>query len=276
LSESQIGNFASRVNLNEGDILIGLRVNLDSSGKLENNYMTLAALAGNDAIWSVFENEWDKILSSHSPSATYVHMKELCPRMREFDWRRGWTAQNTFGLVNECLKFMSGLDKERFRMFYCAIDLAARRKLILEDYDIPEPVEMCNQWVSEFILHWYFFEYPGIVGSIHYFFDASEPFKEPFEKKWISEKERTNDLEVYNQWSLVEEVAGVEMRKVPGVQAADILAWSVNRENTVPEGFPGSMHAFLMRQIIPSFSIVFDEQRMRRDFSLRKPRITTL
>jgi len=169
--------------------------------------------------------------------------------------------------------YMSHLDKNRFRMFYCAIDLEAWRKLKVENYDLPEPVEMCNEFVSEFVLRWYFFTYPGIVGSVRYFFDRNEPFKGPFENKWNAEKDRAEDLGAVNEWSLLEEVAAVDMRMVPGIQAADILAWSVNREKTAIEGLPGSARALLMKQIIPSYSVEWDEKKMKEKYKPRVPRI---
>jgi hypothetical protein len=253
------------MHLHDGDIFVVMRTYLDSSGKIDDTYMTLAAFAGNDETWNEFETEWDKILSNHTPPAKYIHMKELARQIKEFDWRRGWNVTNSFGLVNKCLMYMQHLHKKRFQMFYCAIDLEARRKLMAETYQIPDPVEMCNSFCSEIVLAWYLKYYAGVINpmapTLHYFFDKDEYFKQPFEEKWGMETKKAEAKGEWTPWSLIKEVSAVDMRDVPGVQAADALAWGVNRENT-SEG-PGRLLAHLMRHVIPSRSIVFDEEKMR-------------
>lgn len=101
--------------------MIAIRAYLDSSGKLENDYMTLAAMAATDSMWGEVETEWGRILSGHSPKATYVHRREICHQIEGFDRKFGWTNENAFGLSNKCLAYLSQLDKKRFSIFYCAI-----------------------------------------------------------------------------------------------------------------------------------------------------------
>jgi hypothetical protein len=268
---SKIGKLAYRMSLRDEDILIAIRAFLDGSGKFTDDYVTLAAFAGNDDIWAEFETEWDRILTGHTPRADYIHMRELVRQIDGFDWRHGWNVTNSFGLVTKCLMYMQHLDKKRFRMFYCAVDLAAWRKLKAETYELPEPIELCNRFCSELVLGWYFVKHPDILdpmnGAIHYFFDKDEPYKQVFEDKWKSETGKIDASKGdWSVWNLVKEVAAVEMRKVPGIQAADILAWSVNRENTSIEGSPGRMLLYIMQQVIPSGFIVWDEERMRQHF----------
>jgi endo-1,4-beta-D-glucanase Y len=71
-------------------------------------------------------------------------MRELAFQVEGFDKSLGWNDSNAFGLSNKCLMHMSYQDKKRFRIFYCAVDLKAWRKLKAETYQIPEPVELCN------------------------------------------------------------------------------------------------------------------------------------
>ena len=122
--------------------MIALRAYLDSSGKLENDYMVLAAIAGNDQMWEEFEEAWDKILAAHTPKATYVHMREIAHQTKGFDRKLGWDDNSAFGLSNNCLVYMSHLDKKRFRLFYCAVDLIAWRKLRAETYQMPSPIDI--------------------------------------------------------------------------------------------------------------------------------------
>lgn len=254
---SKIGNLAYRVNLRDQDVLIAIRAYLDSSGILDDNYLTLAAFAGNDELWREFENEWNRILKNHVPPAKYVHMKELARQIDGFDWRLGWNMDNSFGLVIKCLMYVQHLDKKRFRMFYCAIDLAAWRKLKAETYQLPNPLELGNQFCSEMVMNWYLLMHPEVFdpesAAMHYFFDRGDIFKQPFEDKW---KMETSNLDRskgdWTIWSTIKEVCSVDMKDVPGVQASDILAWSVNKENTAKGDVPGKMLSEIMRAVIPS------------------------
>lgn len=258
------------MNIGEDDLLIALRAYLDSSGKIANDYMTLAAFAGNDEMWGEFETEWAKILDNYTPKAKYVHMREIAHQIKGFDRKLGWTPEKAFGLSNQCLIYMSHLDKKRFRMFYCAVDLKAWRKLRAETYPLPSPIELCNQFCSEFVMMWYMHLYPDIVNlrtdTIKYFFDSGEPFKVPFEHKWNTEKKTAKAMGVWNVWQLIEQVSSVEMRKVPGVQAADILAWAVNREKTAAAGKNGTFLRHIMQQVIPASYVLWDEANMRKHF----------
>jgi len=136
---SRLGQCSARV---KDELLIALRAYLDSSGKLENDYMVLAAIAGNDQMWEEFEEAWDKILAAHTRKATYVHMREIAHQTKGFDGKLGWDDNSAFGLSNNCLVYMSHLDKKRFRLFYCAVDLIAWRKLRAETYQMPSPIDI--------------------------------------------------------------------------------------------------------------------------------------
>ena len=81
--------------------MIALRAYLDSSGKLEDNWMTLAAIAAPDEIWAELEAAWDKILQGHTPKGSYIHMKEVIRLEKAFNSNLGWTHDNAFGLVNK-------------------------------------------------------------------------------------------------------------------------------------------------------------------------------
>lgn len=269
-AQSKIGKCSGRVNIAGGELLIALRAYLDSSGKLESNYLTLAAVAATDEIWSSFETEWARILETHTPKASYIHMRELAFQVEGFDKDLGWTEQNAFNLSNKCLIYMSHLDKKRFRVFYCMVDLKAWRKLRAETYQIPEPVEMCNAYCSETVIGWYLKHYPDIItphtDSVKYFFDRSEYFFQPFFNKWNEKKDIAEKTGEWTPWRTIEQVTPVEMKKTPGVQAADIVAWAVNREHTVRDGQNASHLAKIIRGVLPSLSVVWDEDKMRQQF----------
>jgi len=250
--------------------LIALRSYLDSSGKLESDYMTLAAVVANEDMWKDFEFNWDKILSEHTPKATYIHMRELVHQADGFDSKLGWNNDNAFALVNKCLIHLSRMDKKRFNMFYCAVDLKAWRKLRSQNYQMPEPIEMCTRYCAEMVIPWYWKNYPGTKDvhrdSIRYFFDRNEYFKHPFENKWNAEVDNAERTGRRSPWQFIKQVSSVDMKYVPGVQAADIVAWAVNRQQTVEHGKKAKYMANIMRDVIPSWKVIWDEGHMRKHF----------
>jgi Protein of unknown function (DUF3800) len=253
--------------------LIALRAYLDSSGKLEDEWITLAAVASTDEIWELLETEWDKIMRGHTPQGSYIHMKEVYRLEKAFDKSLGWNHDNAFGLVNKCLVVMSHLPKDRFRVFYCSVHLAAWQKLRAETYQMPDPVEMCNTFCSEFILTWYALHYnPKTLimdprsDSVRYYFDKNEYFFQPFYDKWKLETNTSDATGRWSVWNAIEAVVPVEMRKTPGIQAADIIAWGRNRETFAKEGDIASHLAHILRQVTPTSYVIWDEAKLRQQY----------
>jgi len=153
-------------------------------------------------------------------------------------------------------------------MFYCAVDLEAWRKLKAETYEMPTPVELCNKYCSETVVTWYLMAHPGVIDpvrSIQYFFDQDEYFKAPFEEKWRHETKRARRLRAWNPWNSIVGITTADMRSIPGIQAADMVAYGVNRELTKGTG-PYSQMPNIMRQVIPHYYKVWDEEALRQEF----------
>jgi hypothetical protein len=271
-ARSVLGSYSGRVNISEDDILIALRAYFDSSGKLEDDWMTLAGIATTDAIWQELEKAWDAILDEHTPKGSYVHMKEIFRLEKGFDKKLGWTHETAFGLSNKCLMYMSHLPKDKVRVFYSSVDLRAWRKLRAETYQMPEPVQLCNEYCSEFVLTWYAaFLCPSEVvdpqtDSIRYFFDRNEYFFKPFFEKWNYERNQSEATGNWSIWNVVDEVAPVEMKKTPGIQAADIIAWGRNRETFTKEGDIASHLMYIIRKVIPMSGVIWNEAKLREQF----------
>jgi Protein of unknown function (DUF3800) len=252
-------------------LLIALRAYFDSSGKLEDNWMTLAAIAAPESIWMEFEKVWTEILDNHTPKGSYIHVREVYRLEKAFDRNLGWDHDNAFGLVNKCLVYISSLPKDQLRAFYCSIDLLAWRKLRAETYQTPDPIDLCNTFCSEFVLTWYGFVYPATLidpktDSVRYFFDRDEYFFQPFHDKWNRGRIQSLATGRWSIWNAIDEVASVEMKKTPGIQAADIVAWGRNRETFAKEGDTASHLAHILRQVIPTSYVIWNEAKMNQHF----------
>jgi hypothetical protein len=107
-------------------------------------------------------------------------------------------------------------------------------------------------------------DYPGLIHSAHYFFDISEPFKAPFEERWKKEKDNQFDITGMREWwSVIKTVTTADMREKPAMQAADLLAWSTNRNYAGTSDSAFKHCEPVMKTIIPSSWVVFDEANLR-------------
>ena len=61
-------------------------------------------------------------------------------------------------------------------------------------------------------------------------------------------------------------MAPAEMKKTPGIQAADMIAWYTNREQVAEAGAKGKHFAHIARQVVPSFGQIWTEARLKEQF----------
>ncbi len=195
-------------------------------------------------------------------------MREANALEREFLPRNGWNRKKVESLITDLLMYLQTVDKKKLCMFACTVNVADRDKLKYEGHQIPEVVEICNEWCSKMALNWYVAEYPGLVTEMHYFFDQGEPFKEHFEKLWKRERARTLEPSPdYLFWSLIKTVTTADMRDKPGLQAADLFAWATNRnESKVGQRF--KLLSSLMKHIIPWKTVFCDEKKLKELYKL--------
>lgn len=258
--------------MGERDILIAMRAYLDSSGKPErkHGYLTLAAVAANDDKWKQFEIDWKSILIHHDPPAEYIHMREVLRLIDGFDPSLGWDIKSAIDAVYQCISYMSHMDKKSIRIFYCSVDLEAWRKLRTETYQMPDPVDICNTFCSEQVVGWHLISAPVILDTetdkLSYFFDRSEPFEPRFRERWNLERDLSKKLGTTTIWDMITDIGPVAMEDTPGVQAADIIAWARNRETFKKPGDIGHELAQQILQVIPSYSIVWDEEKLRQQY----------
>jgi len=117
------------------------------------------------------------------------------------------------------------------------------------------------------IFVWYIDKYPEVLNlhgdKLEMFFDRGEPFKGSFEKRWRAESQKYKQTKVWNSWQLISRISSVDMKAVPGLQAADILAWAVNRDASISKG-KGKFFRHIMHHVIPASFAVWDEALLRR------------
>ncbi len=258
LAKSKMGGCGASANVDPAGVFIAVRAYLDGSGKKHEKRLTLAAFAAQDGLWAQLEEDWRQVLDRHPLKPRYIHMKELCPLRGEFDKAKGWTQEQAFGLVNSMLMFLQVFDKQEFQMYYCTIDLVARRKLLAEGYSIPGAVEICNEYCAETVMKahirktWEKDRLAKGAEEMVFVFDTGEDFYGHFMQKWKREQKRFRREGGFNAWNVITDVhTTTRMKELPGLQAADVLAWAVNREHTAEDGAAGKMHAHIMMTCPP-------------------------
>ena len=183
----------------------------DGSGKSDDPFcglLTLAGYAAPPAVWPAFEARWEEILRKHGEQR--IHMKE--PRYREKPV-----------LIAELLDTIDRASHLGMRSVAATVDLTAYRKLSGQRHS---PGRICVQFCIG--------ELPEHADSISCFFDRGEEFFKEVNSQW----EREKPYAEWPQLAKVRKLGLVPGRDVPGVQAADLLAWYANRAATKSDQDP--------------------------------------
>jgi hypothetical protein len=222
--------------------------------------VSLAGFAFDDCFEGEFNAGWNAALSRDAlrPKAPYLHMKEMRQKSGIFGHGAGWNDDKRAKLIMDLLYFMRTLDKKRFRMFGCSIDLRAHREAIASGAVLASPIKICNHFVPQLALAWYIQEFPGVISWAHYYFDANEPFRHCFEQLWLKKKrDRLDHTANREAFQLIKSVGVVDAKDNPAMQAADLLAWALNRNLTAEEGDFMKHLAHVVTQIIPNYTAYF-------------------
>jgi hypothetical protein len=238
----------------------------DDKDMSKSRYITLAGFATDDAIWAKFDEGWNAILhdTSKHPHADYLHMRELKAGTGQYSWRNGWNLTKKADMIIQLIIHMQTFDKERFRMFIVSVDLEEHRRYSNMGYKLPYPEEICVKMSPEICLEWYYRHYPDVVQSAHFFFDEQEPFRDIFERhRWIERSKLFQPGNFAHIWQMVKTNATASLKDKPGLQAADLMAWSTNRELLRDDGELFKYYAHFLRQVVPSYSSVIGEKEFR-------------
>jgi len=106
----------------------------------------------------------------------------------------------------------------------------------------------------------------GPEDLLNFVFDRSEDFHNPFSEKINKEKGIAEQSGKQSIWQFVDSITEGEMKTTPGIQAPDILAWGVNRQNTALEGREGKHLAYILKQLVMCTWKECDEDALRKEF----------
>ena len=189
--------------------------------------LTLCAVAGTDIQWRNFDSRWDKLRSKLD--FPYIHVTDMLAAAPPFTKENGWSRSRVNSTLSECVSLI-GDCKARPENQYNHGILPFSVTVILRDFQkilakVPQLrtpelnavnycVQMCGYWS----------DYIG-VNRLALTFDRNEPFKGHVCDRWNNKRARREE----SIWKYVTQVAEANSEEVPGLQVADLIAWSVGK-----------------------------------------------
>lgn len=205
-------------------LAITLKVYCDGSGKSKEvkcRFLTLAGIMASDDYWREFESKWETVLEKYS--VPYSHMRKLLRGEEPF---HGWRDRTKQLFVGDLLNVLGTLDHRDLVASTLTINLDDYRQLAIGGNRIRPAEAVCGDYVMT-----HAFRHPRFSeGRAEILFDRGESFIKYVERIWSRNKDNASSWASY-----VVTVAPADMKKVLPIQAADLLAWSANRENTSKE-----------------------------------------
>lgn len=204
-----------------------LTICLDGSGKDSDpsaRFVTLAGVAAEEEGWKWLDTKWAQILSKHPRKPQYLHMVEAMGLRDSF---KDWTEAEVTTLVTElCLLTAEIHNRSLFQGFRFTMDNGAHRKWkTIGDLDkIPKNIAL---GMFHRAARWYIETLPTekVARPFVLLFDRNEPYMDEVRHEWQIGAKASE----FPWWGMISSIAPVEMQKTPGVQVADMLAWSTNR-----------------------------------------------
>ncbi len=217
-----------------GHLQITVKAYCDGSGHNDRNshFVTLAACIAAPDVWTDFEAHWAAILNKHG--CPPLHMADARQGRGDFEgWRQRQVNSLVIDLLNQCFTEIVGSHRNDFTSATCTVNLADYRRAAERFPGVLShtPEELCTHHVATTTLSMLPNDDASPInvaegsGGVEIFFDRNEPFQHYIQKEW--EKRKGN-------WygdvvSRIMTIAPADYRNVIGLQAADFIAWHVNR-----------------------------------------------
>ncbi|HEX5432508.1 MAG TPA: DUF3800 domain-containing protein [Bryobacteraceae bacterium] len=205
-----------------------LKSYLDSGNQADSTQyeiLTLAALVGLKNHWADFHREWKKVLKHHK--APWLHTTDAVSFHGPFDRKHGWNRDKVDALIDDCvsvIEHIAAISNVRvgLRLIRVSVLLKDHQTAVKQDPDLGTPEQICAIQSAALC-----FGYGVYIGAdqFEFVFDQNERFCGNVLDRWKNKKSRNSD----QIWKQVVSVSEADMRRVTALQAADLLAWRINR-----------------------------------------------
>jgi len=217
-------------------------------GSQSENLLTLAAMSASPPTWERFESRWAEVLEKHGVSA--AHMREN----REPSFVQNLeTVLRDFGDQKDAFCSVSSVILPHHKVVSQAIDAmeagGKQRKF-------PEASELCAYDCLNYLC-WHY-----QTGQFALVFDRNEPFFAKLYNPWNVRKGKTAD---HPHLSRVEQMEPGSLDCHPPLQAADFIAWHVNRFWTKRD----QPNSWSLGSIASISSTLWDQNRLANPFLVK-------
>jgi hypothetical protein len=233
---------------------VALRAYYDATGsqatKRRGKIIGLAGYAAKPEVWDAFEAEWWRVLADDTerPPCRYLHMREARALEGEFSPDKGWTTERVtrllHDLINRCFAPYGRVAEVESALIgaACTVDMGAYKQVCLERPHFTEknPYTLCidnvlmcaisqlippdeGMYLSDMVLQ---------RRSIALVFDRGEKFRRFVDRAWQPYPWHRRPLPM----RLVHSVAQEDKESSAAIQAADFLAWHMNRDVASVDG----------------------------------------
>ena len=193
--------------------------------------LTLAGYAATDSIWIRVERQWTDVLAHHKIG--YMHMAEAMSLNGSYSKENGWDEAKVQNLLHDLVGVMESFKRRPVTGVSCTVVLSdylsARRTFA----DLPPVENLCMTQCMGVALIWYgtlprystdgYSKLPSECADLY--FDRGEPFYGHAVDAWNHKTFRNRDT-----FKAIRRIEQADMRSVPGLQMADMLAWAHNRQ----------------------------------------------
>lgn len=208
----------------------------DGSGKKDTPAISLAGIAAPEVQWGDFDSDWHTTLNTHG--ADCFHMSPAINLATPFSQEEGWTKDKVDLLIRDLVKLMGEYSNRGFQFRACTVIRGDYARVKREHANIrPLPAICSNFCVGGLAL-------PKKYEFLLYF-DKNEAFMKQVYRVWNHLKNKPTQRP---RW--VEQTRNI----LPvdsgyyGIQAADFIAWSVNREHALGDYPQWAMFAKILAE----------------------------
>lgn len=237
---------------NPNALCLMLRGYYDGSGKTagkikgeDSEVLTLTGVVASVKVWERFDPQWDEVLQRHG--APLLHMADAMALQDPFLPEDGWTAEKVDALLSDLWSlignFRFDLPHSNLMAASCSVLMRdyrrAERELKIKGIRLREPEAICVNCCLRL---------PHDIDSpneqpqqIIMVFDRGECFQKTIQRNWDKYKNKRSagwPKQVANIINIDSLLLEVGTSNIPGMQVADLLAWTVSNRHKNPRRTP--------------------------------------
>jgi hypothetical protein len=214
----------------DGRVVIVLKASYDHG----NDIVTLAGYSARERDWPEFEDAWKAYATEawakcDMPRGVqpYLHTTDhLLAGDEPFTRNRGWVSDSQVSdWLNKCTVLLHSLTtREKIRGVACSVLLQDYKKVRKDGVALPSVADICVSFCAASAVAWNAdFAEEFLRDGAELYFDQNGPFHGA-----LLNRKRHGKLRKSPAWNKLLQISQVNSKISPAVQAAGLLAWSIN------------------------------------------------